>query len=221
MTLETMRSDTRYLVFGNSSNTAYGNTDLDRNLNRRYHELIEIAMSVNGDWQVRGTYATETLEAGVNKYDIPSDILRFNRVEIKPTTDDDNYILATKIDMQNIQEDLATYQPSYPEYDVRNNKIEIYYNTTLEAISAGLKIWIQREITELSATDDEPDLPEFANRYLTIGAAYDYCLSNEMQKKADRLKRDLVELTEWIREHYSNRMQTSQPILEPAEENNY
>lgn len=221
MILTNLRADTRFLVFGDSSNTQYGDTDLDRNLNRRYHELIEIAMSVNGDWQVRGTYATLNLEAGVNKYDIPNDIVRFNRAEIKPLTASTAYIPVSKIDMRNIHEDLGTYQPSDPEYDIRDNKLEIYYDTTLEAVTNGLKIWLQREITELSASADEPDLPEFAHRYLTVGAGYDYCVANGVDKKAEKFKRDLAELVDTIKKHYANRLQTEDPVIIPQAENFY
>ncbi len=193
MTLETLRSAVRFIVFGDSSNTQYENTDLDRNINLWYKTALSWILPINGDWQVNGSVATTDIEAGVRKYQIPTDILKLNEVYIKYGTSSE-YVKATQRDPKNISvepdQDTYGYYPETPEFDLKGDYIYIYTpETTIAAVTAGLKIHYQTEITELSSTSDEPNLAEPFEKLLIKGPAYDYPFIDSGKKRD--LKREI------------------------------
>lgn len=225
MNLTTLRLDTRFLVFGNSSDTSYGNTDLDRNLNIAYRDLVQIAIGYCGEWQLTKTYATTNVLAGVTKYPLPLDILRIDKVEIKPLASLTYPYLSAPIDLREITVSLDEYTPSLPEYDLRKNYIQFFWDQTFEAITNGLKIYYQDDITELSAITDEPKtsiFPKFVHSYLPNRAAHKYCVAMEMWNKAKSLNNDLVDMIiPMIKEHYANRKEDEPVVLRPKELNLY
>jgi hypothetical protein len=221
MQLTNLRSDARYLVFGNSSNTAYADTDLDRNLNRWYQSAIGWALSVNGIWQVQGTFATASIVAGQSKYEMPSDILKLDRVEIKSPSSND-YIVAKQIDHALVGTNLDDYHPDSPEFDLLGNYMYIYLpDASITAVTAGIKIIYQCDITELSGATDEPLLPEVVQRVVSTGAAYDYCRANDMFAKADRLNNEIAKIKVELEEIYANRSTVEGMRMEPCEDDNY
>lgn len=216
MNLTAIRSDSRYLVFGDSTNTAYSDADILRNSNRAYHELTQIAMAACGTWNVRETIAQDDVIANVTKYALPADILTIKRVEIQPTSST-TALLAKKLDNRQIEKPLSEFEPDVVYYDLRKNYIQFYYNATFENVTNGLTLHLSNEITELSAVTDEPDYPEFTHRFITLSNAIDYCGANEMWSKRDRYKQDKKELVEAIEKHYANREQDEATKAEPKE----
>jgi hypothetical protein len=225
MNLTSLRLDTRYLVFGDNSNTSYSNTDLDRNLNRAYYQLLQLAMQYCGKWQVNKTYAVDNILAGITKYAFPGDILRIERVEIKPLVSLINPYLAVPIDLSEVNGDLDEFTPSTPHYDLRKNYIQFFFNQAFENVTSGLKIYLQNDIVELLNASDEPSkpqFPEFTHDYLTNRAAHKYCLANEMWNKVTALNNDLKEMIiPMIKEHYANRTENEPTIIKPLELNLY
>lgn len=219
MTLTNLRADARYLVFGDSANTQYGNTDLDRNLNKAYLKYLAIAMSYCGKWQVKGTYAYIDLVAGVYKYDLISTILKFNRVEAKLTAAG-SYEIVNPIEIFNLKEPIEDYKPVTPEYDLRDGYITIYTSTTIEAVTNGLKLWVQGNITALAGTSDEPDLPEPFIDLITLDAALTYCLAKEKTKKGREIERQIDKRLPDLQKFFANRFE-NKAIIEPEEENLY
>lgn len=225
MILTNLRADTRFLVFGDNANTQYSNTDLDRNLNRAYYQLAQLALKYCGKWQVLKTYATENVVAATTKYAFPTDILRINRIEIKPLASLSDFYLATPVDLREIKEDLDSFEPSTPHYDLRKNYIQFFFDQTFENVTDGLKIYLQNDITELSAATDEPaepQFPEFTHDFLTNRAAHKYCMAKEKWNKARALDNDLDNrIIPMIIEHYSNRSEDEAVVINPEEENLY
>lgn len=225
MNLTNLRSDTRFLVFGDSSNTAYGNTDLDRNLNRAYHHLLQIAMQYCGKWQVNNTYAEENVLAGVTKYAFPTDILRLNRIEITPLASLTKPYLAIPVDLREIGYDLDEFTPDIPYYDLRKNYIQFFFDQTFENVTNGLKIYLQNDIVELVNASDEPSkpqFPEFTHDFLTNRSAHKYCLANEMWNKLRALDNDLnTMILPLVKEHYANRAEDEPVIIKTKKLNLY
>jgi hypothetical protein len=225
MNLETLRKDARYLVFGDATNTRYSDTDLDRNLNQAYRELVEVALRNCGSWQYRETYATNDFVAGVNKYDLPSDILSIKRVEAKPKASLDDYVRAEFFDPKSLSGSLDAYAPTSLAYDLRWNKITFYYSEGIETVSNGYKVYFSRDITDLANTTDVPDFPTFAHRFLSAKSAYDFCLAEEIDSKLSNLKKmiygDATVLDEdarggligLIKKHYQTKVQDGQPRI--------
>jgi hypothetical protein len=213
-----LRSDARYLVFGDSTNTAYGDTDLDRNINRWYNTILAWILGANGDWQVNGDFVTTSIVALQREYILPTDLLKLNEVYIKSTSTGD-YLKATQKDLSALQHN-EDYHPITPEFDVLDNSLFIYTpEDTIGAVTDGLKIVYQKNLTELSNTTDAPNLSEPFKRGISIGAALDYCIANEMNAKAKSLKVLLDELKQELLSYYSTKSTAREIILQPAEEN--
>ena len=223
MELSELRSSVRYMVFGDSTETTYADADLDRNLNLWYKTAIGWVMNINGDWQVKGDVATTNLIAGQNKYFLPSDILKLNQVYVKIESGGE-YLKAKQVDPQEINTydpDGDTYLPHPPRFDLFNNYLKVYTsNKTIPAITAGLKVHYQTEITELENTTDSPDLSQPFQKLLILGASYEYCIANEM-RKAEQFKRDINELRVDLERFYSRRSEARRIRIIPEEGNLY
>lgn len=217
--LVNLRSDTRYLVFGDSTKTEYGDTDLDRNINRWYNTILAWILESNGDWQVNGEFADTDLVSAQREYILPSDLLKLNEVYIKSTTTGD-YIKATQRDLSAIgyNED---YHPATPEFDLLDNSIFIYTpESTINAVTKGLKLVYQKDLTELTGTAS-PNLSEPFKRGVSIGAALDYCIANGVDNKAKSLKVLLDELKQELMSYYSSKSTAREVILSASKENYY
>jgi hypothetical protein len=229
-TLQDLRSDARYLALGDSTNTQYANTDLDRNINR-WHEIgISLAMDANGDWEINGEIAVTSLVIGQREYILPADILRLNEVYIKSSVNSD-YIKAKQRDLKGVQNYNEDYHPAVPEYDLLDNSLFIYIpDSSITAVPAGLKIVYQKDLVELLETSDAPNLPEPFKRLLSVGAAMDFCESNEMWTKAKKLSNRIYGdptvknddgIKGELKKHFSNRSARNNAVLESIQENFY
>lgn len=215
-----LRSATRFLIFGDSTNTSYADTDLDLELEQAYHELIEIISRYCGKWQLGDTYAIENLTENVFKYPLMTDVLRIKRVQIKPLNSMAEYLLSTLVDNINIPGDLDNYKPSTPVHDLRKNYLTFHYGGTIETVTNGIKIDYEDELSLVNA----PELPSFARRFLVLKAAITYCtiwelpkinlfkteLHGDTSKDQEEARGGLLGL---IKSHYSNRAEAQRPNL--------
>ena len=216
--LVSLRADTRYLALGDSTNTQYGDTDLDRNINRWYETGLALAFSANGDWQVNGDYATTSIVATQREYVLPADSLKINEVYIK-TTSAGEYVKATQRDLSAVNQYNETYVPLTPEFDLMDNSLFIYLpEGTIVDVADGLKIVYQKDITELTGTL-APNLAEPFKRLLSWGAAFDYCVAKEMYSKAKTVKVMIDELSEKLMAFDATRSTAQDVRLIPAEKN--
>lgn len=230
MNLTSLRSDARFLVFGDSTNTAYSDINVDRNINSWYKRVLGWILGSNGDWQVNGDYATASIVASQREYILPTDILKLNEVYIKTTSDGD-YVKATQRDILNVEDYPEEYYPETPEFDLMDNSLFIFIpETSITAVTDGIKIYYQTDLTELSGASDVPNIPEIFRRILSTGSALDYCVANEMWNKAKKLENRLygdptvrsdTGLKGELMEFFANRSLTKQPIISPEEENLY
>lgn len=206
MQLSDIQADARYMVFGNSSNTQYADTDLNRNINEWYKRAIAMILRSNGEWQVEGEIATTDIETNQREYILPTNILKLNEVYIKTTTAGD-WVKAEQIDTKEIKfEPDEDYNPVRPEFDLLDNSLFIYIpETSITAVTDGIKIHYQNEITEMSGSTDEPNLANPFRRYLSMGAAHDYLLANDKVQKAREFERMLREQEEELVNFYATR----------------
>ena len=228
MNLTSIRADIRYLIFGNNANTTYGDTDLDRNVNSWYKRVLGWILAANGDWQVNGDFATTNIVAGQREYILPTDILKLNEVYIKSTADGD-YVKANQRDILNVENYPEDYYPAIPEFDLMDNSLFIYIpDASITAVTDGIKIYYQTELTELSAGSDVPNIADIFIRAIVYGAAIDYCLANEKWDKAKKLENRLYGdgtvrndkgIKDELMEFYATRSITKQPNIKAKKKN--
>lgn len=219
MTLANLRSDIRFLLFGNSSNTQYGDTDIDRNINGWYRRGVAWILENNGDWQVNGETALADLVADQREYTLPTDLLKINEVYIKSTTSGE-LLKAKQIDPANVSVDMDEYYPAQHEFDLLDNSLFVYpMENSVVAVTDGLKIFYQTEITELSGDSDAPNIAAPFERLITYGSAYDYAMAQGMTTKSQQLKRDLAEVREDMMQYYANRSTVDRTIIDPEPRN--
>ncbi len=219
MTLANLRSDIRFLLFSNSSNTQYGDTDVDRNINAWYRRGLAWILEYNGDWQVNGEIALADLVADQREYTLPTDLLKVNEVYIKSTSSGE-FLKANQTDSANVSVEMDQYYPDQPEFDLLDNSLFVYpMENSVVAVTNGLKIFYQTEITELSGDSDAPNIAEPFERLITYGAAYDYAISNEMRTKGEQLKRDLKEIKDELMQYYANRSTVDRTKVLPEQRN--
>ena len=217
--LVNLRSDARYLVFGNSTLTDYSDTDIDRNINRWYNTVLGWVLSANGEWQINGEIATADTVAGQREYILPSDCLKVNKIFIKTSATSD-YLEGKQRDLSAVHEDTDNYKPFPPEFDLLDNSIFIYTDSDITAVTDGIKIVYQTDLTELSSTL-APNLAEPFKRLISLGAALDYCVANEVSSKAKNLKVMIDETKKELLEFYATRSTAKPVMIEPININYY
>jgi len=200
MTLENILKLSRYTVFGDETNTDYADTIIKLNTNKNYRRLEARAIMNSPNWQPRATYAYIDILADVYKYDLDSSIWRVNKIEAKFTSDSD-YLLVNPINID-INTALEEYEPTSPEYDIRAGFLTLFTNLPIVNVTNGIKLYVQRDVTDLVNTTDEPDLVEPFVDLLALYNALDYCLANEMTTKGREIERAidkrLIEFDEFM-----------------------
>jgi len=200
-----LRNFTRYLT--NTNTTTYSSADVDAALNSYYQLFVQDILDAMDDWDFQGEVATANLVANQQEYVFPTDCLKIKRVEI--TYDGTNWYVVNFFDINQrgkatdtttISED---FEETEPFADLHDNSLFLYPIPDT-AITNGLKIWYEKEITELSAVTDEPVFAEPYHKGLAYGAAKDYFEKYvEVGKNYNKLNRAVANLNEY-REHMKN-----------------
>ncbi len=219
MTLTNLYAKVRYLL-GDISSDSYSDTNLLRALNDYYHKAISIALEESGEWEVQGEVATASLVASQQEYTLPTDILTLKRVEANFPDGTNTWTNIPIKDMRNIGLPLSNQTT-----DSDSTYCRIYDNSLFlqnpvdDAVTDGLKVYYSKEVTDLSAAGNEPNLPEHCDDYLVHGACIDYCLRTSNQDDFKKYKELLIEDEIAVRKHYSNRLTAVRPRLTPYSEN--
>lgn len=207
-----------------TDSTSYPLAQKLRNINLHYYDVVTDILASQSNWEWDDTNNTDfpigttTLVAGQRDYSLPTDFLKLLRVEVKDANGD--YQKVEQFDESQIHGiGLATF--------MENNGMPIYYREVANSIelypapaaanvtlTAGLKIYYQRNQTEFT-TSDAAVSPGFAapfHRILSIGAAYDYA-SIKGLARAGALKSRLEELRLTLKEYYASRNRENRPRM--------
>jgi hypothetical protein len=218
MELTTLRTDARFLVSPQLTSSDYGDTELDRNINRWYRTAIGWIIPVQGDWEVNGDIMYRDVQEGVTEYELPTQLLRIYKGEIMYTTNGE----FVPLEFISVQKDQLAVEgnSSRVRDDVTRPTCELFGDIAeikpagSETVVNGIKFWIQTSFQELDTSNDVPQLLEPVQELLSVGAAYDYAQAEEMWKKAAELKkrifgdpsvRDDLGLKGMIEDLYTNR----------------
>lgn len=193
MKLTTLRTDARYLVSPQLTSTDYPDANLDANLNLWYRRILGWIIPIQGDWEIRGDIIYRDFQAGISIYDLPS-TLRVFKGEVLYTAGGQ----FVPLKFQSVQRNQSAVEGNSsrvnddvnnPTADLMNDYIEIKPCIPVGDANVvnGIKLWVQTDFVTLDSTNNVPDLMEPIQRALSIGAAHDYCLAEEMYKKKDEL----------------------------------
>lgn len=223
-TLTNLRSLTRYYATGDSTNTAYSDADTLLNLNARYQEAFLLATQNDGDFEFNGDGSQSiNITAATRAYALATDLFKVSRVEIKYPAAATDYQRANPIDGSQIQYyGKDNYLPSLPEIDLLAGKVEIFVSqktANIEAVSAGIKVYYQKQLTELSGASDETIFPDVFARYIAIGAAIDYCGVNGLGGRLSWLNNELLKQSDMLSLYVADRNKAKRLSLRPRKEN--
>jgi hypothetical protein len=180
MTLTNIRSNSRYFALGVSTDTAFSDADILLRSNQNYGRLIAMALRAQGNWSIVGRTKVQTsIAAATRQYLLPTTFLSLKGVEIKYGAGATEYVTADLIsesEFAGFSRD--SYTTATPKYAVFGGYIEIFLpakTADIVAVTNGINIYYQDDITALSGASDETILPEFANDLLAMMNARDYC----------------------------------------------
>lgn len=222
MQLSTLQAKARYLL-GEITSDNYSDTNLNRALNDYYHQAISKAVSASGQWEVNGEVATTNIVAGQREYTLPASILTLKAIEANLTGVEDDWTRLSVVDMRSLG--AVTNEQDTEDYSDREQYINLYDNAIFfirppkNSVTAGLKIYMSEEATELSNSTDEPSLPEHLQMYLVFGACMDYSLRISDDSGYKKFQQELFIKANEIKEHYSNRLTAVRPRIITRREN--
>lgn len=177
MQLQNIQADARFQL--NVTSTDYSDTNINRAINKHYHNLFAVIMRVMGEWEVQGETATTALVNNQKEYPIPTDLLQLKRVEINYDGDTNTWRKAKILDISEVDTALGNTPERFGE---NTPYVRVFDNSMFleptpdENQSASLKIWYTKDWTELSSATDEPNIPECAVEYLIHGACLDFAI---------------------------------------------
>lgn len=165
---------------------------MDAALNKWYRLCVAWVMGAMGIWEMNGEIAVTNIVAGQAEYVLPVSLIAINRVAIKyPNAT--QYVYATRLDDLETRDafengSISRGSESFPVFREFDNSIFIYPIPTAN-VTSGISLELTKDITDLVGTNDTPNINPLIHQILTVGAAMDYCDSEEMYSKAARLDR--------------------------------
>lgn len=167
-----------------STSATYSPTNKLRNINIAYRDAVTIIWESDGGWRFDDTNATTLPKATTDlvdsqqDYAIPTTAQRINRVEVLDSAG--NAIKLKPLDMNEISVGL-------PEFLGGNTGLPLYYELVGRSVllyptpasgdvtlTSGLTLYVDRDITELSATSATPGFAQNFHRVLSYAAAVDF-----------------------------------------------
>lgn len=197
MNLASIRTDSRYLVSPQLTSTEYSDANLDRNANEWYKKAIGWGVAAGGDWQIAGDTIYRDFKPNVTQYDLPIGLIRILKGELLYETGG-TYVPITFFDVprnQGSSEANTTRtidDPLHPTADLFGTKLEVRpAQTTSADIVNGIMLYVQMTLDDMVDDTDQPGLLDILHRIISKGAAYDYCMAEEMFTKAREIKYEI------------------------------
>lgn len=193
MQLTDIRTDARYLISPQLTDTDYPDTDLDRNANRWYRTIFGWIMPVQGDWELEGDIIYRDFQNGITDYDVPPNLIRIFKGEVRYTTGG-SFVPLKFISVQREQGSVEGDTTRVRD-DVSNPTAELFGNylqvrpAPSENVVNGVKLWAQLDLVDLDSNNNVPNFMEPVHRAISLGAALDYAVAEEMEKKTIQIKR--------------------------------
>lgn len=218
--------EARWLVGANS--TSYPTKDLTRNINRWFDRVVHLILQSAGRWQwddnnqTDHPVATTNLVSGQQDYTFDVSFLKIHRVEVK--SEDGLWRKLEPIDPKDLGKDsIQEFQKTdgFPKYyDVIGESMFLYPAPSYNQDDS-IKVWFERRGSYFTTTDTTKSagFVDIYHRYLSLGAAYDYALKNNVENR-NILREEISLMENAIQNYYSSR-QPDEHIRLTAIKRNY
>jgi hypothetical protein len=200
------------LILGNISTTEYSQANQKIALNNHYHDFIIEAVMADQNWNVQGEIATASIVANQVEYLCPLDLLTIKSIEANLTSGaaENEWTKLKIVDLRSISGALTNQQDAADTIDyaheVRLYDESMFFNWLPEnSVTNGLKIYYSKEATDLDGDSDKANLPNFLHMGMVYGAALDYAIETEQNRRIGTFKTLLDEKLRECRKYYSKR----------------
>ena len=215
----------------NTDDSSYPIAEKTAVMNIYLDEVVSLILSYDGKWewddsnQENIPIGTTSLTDGQCDYSISgATFLKITRVEVLNINGD--YQLLTPITNSDVNESMTEFQktPGMPLfYDKLGESILLYPtpSSSQVVLSKGLKVYYQRLPLYFSSDDTtkKPGFNPLYHRILSIGAALDYAMRNEMATKINVFGAELAKLQNALIASYTSRSRDEKVRLGVRKEN--
>jgi len=201
--------------------TTYDIKDKTRNSNRAYDRVVSLILQADSRWEWEDTNKTDLpiaitdLVAGQRDYGIDTTFLRITKLLVKDRAG--NWQILIPVDEndpegRDIIEERAEGMPQ--RYIKKANSIFLGPKPNYSS-TAGLKIHFQRNVDYFIDTDTtkKPGFAEPFHRLLSLYAAYDWCLANNLGGRMGILANEITKMEVALIEFYSSRARDEKPKI--------
>ncbi len=213
-TLAILKADTLFLA--NTVSAQYSDTNIERNINMAYDDVVSSIWQVVADWQFdEGVdylpIAYTDIVEDQDNYQIPTDAREIERIEVKYN---DSWTRVDPIDHSayNVIEKDREGVPYY--YDMVGRSIMLYPTPNYNGTSS-LMIKMTKSVTQLSAAADTPKIDREFVPLISLKAALKWCIAKGKSSKRNELEREIVNLEEKMKSFYSNRNKDYDTKIKP------
>ena len=145
------------------------------------------------------------------------------RAFIKIKNAQGNWQLLKPIDKSQISIGLDEYlkTPGIPvKYNLLGNSLFLYPKPDADQVTtaSGLKIYVSRSVDALSASGDEPGFATEFHRILSLGAAQDFCVANQLVGKGEQIRREKERMEYELKTYFAQRHRAMGSKLIPHRE---
>jgi hypothetical protein len=208
-----------------STSATYTPTNKRRNMNIAYRDVARIIWEADGGWNYDDSNATTlpkaytTLVHNQQDYTLPTNAQRVERIEVLDANG--NYLKLTPLDKQEVTTGLPEFlggNPGTPvAYELVGRSILLYPtpHSAMVTETAGLTIYMQRDITDLpvTATTTEPGFASPFHRILSYAAAIDFVQDPDQRNFLVRMK---TRIEEGLVRFYSKRAPEIKTKIKPG-----
>jgi hypothetical protein len=222
-------SDITYWITGAHDGTLdYDIEDMTRNVNHYYDEAISLILESDGLWEWDDDnntdlpIATSSLVANQRDYSFAgAGFLKILKIEVKNSAGNWTVITQTDQSLRKLKPiESSTESSGTPrEFDLFNETLFLYPAPSYSS-TGGIKVFYQRGAEHFETTDttQEPGFASPFHRYLSIGAALDYCNVHGLTQKANMLESKKATMAQAIKEHYSTRNRNTKTRMTVSKE---
>lgn len=215
--------DTSWLLFGDSEDhtAEYALKDVARNANRWYDRVLTKIFQADDRWEFDDNNKTDlpigtfNLVSGQQDYGVSgATFLKIKKIDIKDAQGNNLPLKQFTLDQLRGQAD-ANFMSTAgtPQYfRIQANSVFVY-PTPNYSYTNGMRIFYQRTVDYFASTDTTkvPGFAEPFHRLLSLGAAYEYALQQNIRDKITMLKNAIKEMEDDLIDFYSKRNEDDKP----------
>ena len=212
---------------GISDSSQFPLTQFTRNANAWYRKADSWIWEATGTWEFDDSkwttlpIATSTLVDGQQDYEIPSTARKIDKVEVMDSGG--NYKLLKPFDKSQIGVAMDEYYKTNglpSRYDLVGRSVMLYPTPAAAMVTLlkGIQVYFPRDIDGFAITDTntEPGFDNHFHRIISLGAAYDHCMANDVERLKP-IKVELKELKTELQAHYGVRHRDFRPRMIPKD----